>query len=86
MSFNGKACQEFATFLNNYLASYPDIADLIQDCISTDPVQFYLDASTMDAVLTQVQVQGTYILNLIFKVTRHLCYLLHKLQSELLET
>ena len=81
----GKARQEFATFLNNYLVSYPDIADLIQDCISSDPVQFYLDASTMGAVLYQVQVKGTYILNLIFKVTRHHCFLLHKLRSELLE-
>ena len=79
-----KARQEFDIFFNNYLVSYPDLVALILECVEADPVQFFLDASTMSQVISQVQVKGTMILDIIFKLTRTYCYNLHKLRTDLI--
>ena len=68
-----------------YILSNQDLAALILECVEADPVQFFLDASTMSQIISQVKVKGTMILDIIFKLTRHYCYTLYKLRTDLFE-
>ena len=80
-----KARDDFKTFLGSYLEMHYEFSNLIMNCISSDPVQFYLDASTIPQVISEVQSRGYHVLNVIFKLTRLFCFSLHKLRTKLME-
>ena len=71
-------------FIDNFLISNPDILPLVTECVMTDPVQFWLDCSTMPQVRLTVQKCGQSALYLLFKLTRHYCHILHKERMSLL--
>ena len=68
-----------------YLSSYPLLLPLVLDCLASDPVQFWLDCSTMPAVIKAVQAAGEeFVLFVLFKLTRNYCNGLHKARLSLL--
>ena len=61
-----------------------NLTQLVQDCLDTDPVQFWLDCSTMTPVITASQTGGDGVLFTLFKMTRNYCHGLRKARLELL--
>ena len=59
---------------------------LVPLCIASDPVQFYLDCSTMPAVISAVQAHGEALLASLLKLTRNYCHVLHKARSDMLDS
>ena len=47
-----KARDDFRVFLDSYLVIHYELSDLINNCILSNPVQFYLDASVVPAVIS----------------------------------
>ena len=82
----GQARMEFDVFKTRHLSEYPLLADIVDSCLCEDPIQFYLDASTMPQVILAVQEHGDDILFPIFKLTRHYCYLHHSLRMNYLSS
>ena len=76
-------------YLENYRQYFfqakPHLFQLVQECLDTDPVQFWLDASTMAPVISATQSEGDVILEDIFRLTRTYCQRLHKTRCEMLE-
>ena len=72
-------------FKADFLAANPDIATLVTECMMTNPVQFWLDCSTMPQVIGAVQLGGQGLLRPLFKLTRNYCHTLHKERVKLLE-
>ena len=68
-----------------YLNSYPKLIPLVHECMVMDNVQFWLDCSTMPAVIRAVQLEGEGILSAILKLTRNYCHSLYKARVELLK-
>ena len=61
-----------------FLHDHPDLEDLVRQCLVTDEVQFWLDCSTMPAVILAVQQsEGFKVLEPLFKMTRNYCHRLH---------
>ena len=58
---------------------------LVPECLQNDPVQFYLDCSTMPAVISTVQEHGEALLASLFKLTRNYCHVLLKARVEMLD-
>ena len=58
-----KARDDFRVFLDSYLVIHYELSDLIKECILSNPVQFYLDASVVPAAISEVQSRGYYVLN-----------------------
>ena len=59
---------------------------LMYECLSADPVQFWLDCSTMPQVIRAVQEEGRGILFVFFKISRNYCHGLHKARLALLKS
>ena len=59
------------------LQGKPQIADIVRQCLSLSPFQFWLDCSTMPAVISAVQNVGDSVLVALFKITRNYCHRLH---------
>ena len=69
-----------------FLHDYPLLEELVRQCLVINPVQFWLDCSTMHPVITAVQKQGVKILQLLFKLTRNYCHRLHMARNEMLDS
>jgi len=70
----------------NYLLSYPDLLPLVCECLAADPVQFWLDCSTMPQVILAVKEEGREMLFVFFKILRNYCHGLHKARQALLKS
>ena len=68
-----------------FLQDYPHLEELVRQCLRINPVQFWLDCSTMHPVITAVQCQGGKVLQLLFKLTRNYCHRLHLARNNLLD-
>ena len=73
-------------FKYNFLETNPDLLPLVTQCMTIDPVQFWLDCSTMPQVISYVQKCGHSVLFKLFKLTRHYCHTLHKQRISLLKS
>ena len=58
---------------------------LVPQCLTDDPVQFYLDCSTMPAVISAAQEHGETLTASMMKLTRNYCHVLHKARIDMLE-
>ena len=67
-----------------FLDNKPHLEDLVRKCLVINPVQFWLDCSTMHPVISLVQNQGVKILQLLFKLTRNYCHRLHMARNDML--
>ena len=65
-------------FMDTFLTSNPDILPLVTECVNADPVQFWVDCSTMPLVIQTVQKYDQSVLYPLFKLTRNYCHILHK--------
>ena len=79
------ARQKLADFKANFLNQYPDIVPLVQECVEADPVQFWIDCSTMSAMISAVQRWGEGVLFCVLKLTRNYCHSLHLARMKLRE-
>ena len=68
-----------------FLQDYPHLEELVRQCLVINPVQFWLDCSTMHPVIAAVQNQGGKVLQLLFKLTRNYCHRLHMARMDMLE-
>ena len=75
---------QYESYMSSYLYSLPHLTELVEDCLQSNPVQFFLDCSTMPPVIAAKQVYGESILAELFKMTRHFCFLLHRLRTKLI--
>ena len=67
-----------------FYRDYPDLENLVKECMSLSAVQFLLDCSTMAPVISAVQEYGDSVLLHLFKLTRNYCHRLHVTRSKLL--
>ena len=68
-----------------FLHDDPHLEELVSQCLLTNPVQFWLDCSTMHPVISAVQKSGDVILQLLFKLTRNYCHRLHVARMKMLD-
>ena len=68
-----------------FLHDNPHLEELVRQCLVINPVQFWLDCSTMHPVISAVQKQGDKILQLLFKLSRNYCHRLHMARMEMLD-
>ena len=78
------AREDFESFENSFFTEYPGLYFLINECLATNPVQFWLDASVLPGIIDAVQCHGEVILSQVFKFTHHYCFKLHSLRLKLL--
>ena len=71
-------------FQSNFFLSHPDLLPLVMECVLDDPVQFWVDCSTLPAVIRSVQKSGSSVLCKLFKLTRNYCHSVHKKRVMLL--
>ena len=72
-------------FKASFLIANPDLLPLVTECLLSNPVQFWLDCSTMPQVIEAVQHGSQALLYPLFKLTRNYCHTLHKERVRLLE-
>ena len=77
--------QSLVQFTQAFLIANNHLAEIVEQCLSSEPVQFWLDCKTISVVISEVQRQGEGILVGLFKLTRHYCHVLHSERSSLLE-
>ena len=68
-----------------FLQDRPQLEMIVTQCLDPSPVQFWLDCSTMPAVIAAVQCVGDSVLVALFKMTRNYCHRLHVARTKLLE-
>ena len=69
-----------------FLQAYPLLLPLVLECLALDPVQFWLDCSTMPEVISAVQADNEEnVLFVILKLTRNYCHGIHKARLSLLQ-
>ena len=67
-----------------YLHDHP-LLPLVQECLSCDPVQFWLDCSTMPSVIRASQTfKGVNVICVLMKISRNYCHGLHKARLSLM--
>ena len=67
-----------------FLHDNPHLDKLVSRLL-INPVQFWVDCSTMHPVISAVQKEGDVILKLLFKLTRNYCHRLHMSRMDMLE-
>ena len=72
-------------FTANFLTANPDLLPLVNECLLSNPIQFWLDCSTMPQVICAVQQGGQALLYPLFKISRNYCHTLHRERVRLLE-
>ena len=72
-------------FQSGFLSNHPDLLPLVTECLVTNPVQFWLDCSTMPQVIKYVQESDSSVLVSLFKLTRNYCHTIHTKRVMLLE-
>ena len=73
-------------FCCTFLSRSPKLTSLVKSCLNIDPVQFWLDCSTMGPVISARQCNGDWVLYPLFKVTRNFCHGLHSARMSLLSS
>ena len=69
-----------------FLQTYPLLLTLVQTVPGSGPLQFWLDCSTMPAVISAVQAgDEENVLFVLIKITRNYCHGLHKARLSLLQ-
>jgi hypothetical protein len=77
--------QELIQSTTSFLQANPNLQEIVTKCLDMDPVQFWLDCSTMSPVISAAQCDGDNLFLPIFKLTRNYCHRLHKQRCKLLE-
>ena len=72
-------------FQSNFFLTHPDLLPLVMECVMHDPVQFWVDCSTLPAVIRSVQESGVSVLCKLFKLTRNYCHSVHNKRVMLLD-
>ena len=72
-------------FQSDFLSNHPDLSSLVTECLVSNPVQFWLDCSTMPEVIKYVQESDKSVLKKLFKLTRNYCHTIHTKRVMLLE-
>ena len=74
-------------FNEDFLSANLDLSSLVRVCVMSDPVQFWLDCSTMSQVIVAGQKcdNSDSVLFPLFKLTRNYCHTLHKERMNLLK-
>ena len=80
------ARQALHQFNTNFMVANPNLESLVTICQESDPVQFWLDCSTMAPVISAVQQEGENLLFGLFKMTRNYCHGLWKARVAQLES
>ena len=75
---------KFEKYMNSYITLHPYLENIVGECMSICPTSFYLDCSTMPPVISARQIFGDLVLDQLFRLTRHFCFLLHELRKTLL--
>ena len=78
--------QALYLFNTRYLEANPILEPLVNICLEIDPIQFWIDCSTMSPVISAVQLEGESLLSGLFKLTRNFCHGLYKARMCLLES
>ena len=78
--------QTLQEFNKSYLSANPILEPLVTICLERDPVQFWLDCSTMAPVISAVQREGEGLMFGLFKMTRNYCHGLWKARVLQLES
>ena len=68
-----------------FLHDKPQLDEIVRQCLVLSPVQFWLDCSTMPAVISAMQRVGDSVLVALFKITRNYCHRLHVARNKLIE-
>ena len=69
-----------------FLQAYPLLLPLALECLALDPVQFWLDCSTMPGVISAVQADNEENeLFVLLKLIKNYCHGLHKARLSLLQ-
>ena len=66
--------QALYLFNTNFLEANPNLEPLVHICLETNPVQFWIDCSTMPPVISAVQLESESLLSGLFKLTRNFCH------------
>ena len=82
LSSTRESLQEFQS---KFFHDNPDLLLLATECLVSDPVQFWVDCSTMPAVIRAVQESGMSVLTKLFKLTRNYCHTIHRRRVIILE-
>ena len=72
-------------YQSEFLSNHPDLLTLVTECLVSDPVQFWLDCSTMKEVIRFVQENDRSVLYKLFKLTRNFCHTIHSKRVMLLD-
>ena len=73
-----------ANYNRIFLCANPHLEDLMNKCLMLDPIQFWIDCSTMGEVISTTQSQDETILFGLLKLTRNYCHSLHKARCKLI--
>ena len=68
----------------SYLIRFPQLSPVIRSCLTLDPVQFWLDCSSMAPVISAIQQYGEGVLQPLYRLSRNYCHVLHKARVSLL--
>ena len=68
-----------------FLHDHPHLEEVVTECLSVNPVQFWLDCSTMHPVIKAVQTHGEVVMHKLFKLTRNYCHRLHVTRKKLID-
>ena len=68
-----------------FLHDKPQLEEIVRQCLMLSPVQFWLDCSTMPAVISAMQSMGDFVLVALFKMTRNYCHGLHVARNKLID-
>ena len=77
--------QYLERYIDYFLQVQPQLSQLVYECLDTNPVQFWLDPSTMANVISVTQRGDKSILAGLFKLTRTYCHVLHKARMDMLD-
>ena len=72
-------------YQRKFLQANPNLKQLVSDSLQSDPVQFWLDCSTMTPIVRATQLEGEVVLFTLFKLTRNYCHTLYKKRCDMLK-
>ena len=67
-----------------FLNDKPQLEEIVRQCLVLSPVQFWLDCSTMPAVISAMLSVGDSVLVALFKLTRNYCHRLNVSRNKLI--
>ena len=76
---------ELTISTQRFLSDKPQLEEIVRQCLELSAVQFWLDCSTMPAVISAVQSVGESVFVALFKITRNYCHRLHVARKRLID-